>query len=168
MSEAAVKRPPGYLREARLRAGYCSRMVASNVVPYSPETIGRHERGDVELGPEDALIYAQIYNSPDILPRYCATCPVGRAMGKTADTLPLPFATLRISRLIEDAQAVADSLERIAFDGKITPDEINEFEKNVQFLRQLAESIENICLIAAEKTKTAPAGATAKGGNSGT
>ena len=168
MSEMATKKPPEYLREARLRAGYCSRTVAANAVPYSPETIGRHERGDVEMEPEDALTYARIYGSPDILPRYCATCPVGRAMGKTADSLPLPFATLRISRLIEDAQAVADSLEHIAFDGKITPDEIPAFEQDVRFLRQLAESIESICIIAAEKTKTALAVAPAKGGNSGT
>lgn len=168
MSGMAAKKPPEYLREARLRAGYASRGTASVAVPFSPETIGRHERGDVDMEPEDALIYAKVYKSPDILPRYCATCPVGKAMGKTADSLPLPFATLRVSRLIDEAQDVADSLERIAFDGKITPDEIQDFERNVKFLRQLAESIESICLIASEKTKTALTGATVKGGITGT
>ena len=168
MSSTTEKSPPSYLREARLKAGYESRMVASNVVPYSPETIGRHERGDVEMEPADALVYAQCYKNPGILPRYCADCPVGKAMGKKADKLPLPFATLRVSHLIDEAQDVADSLERIAFDGKITLDEVAAFDRNVQFLRRLAESIESICMIAAEKTKTALAGATAKSGITGT
>ena len=70
-----------------MRAGFVSRGTASTVVPYSPETIGRHERGDVEMEPEDALVYAECYQSPDILPRYCATCPVGRAIGRTATDL---------------------------------------------------------------------------------
>ena len=52
-----------------MRAGFVSRGTASTVVPYSPETIGRHERGDVEMEPEDALVYAECYQSPDILPR---------------------------------------------------------------------------------------------------
>ena len=65
---AATKKPPAYLREARMRAGFVSRGTASTVVPYSPETIGRHERGDVEMEPEDALVYAECYQSPDILP----------------------------------------------------------------------------------------------------
>ena len=87
MSSTTEKSPPSYLREARLKAGYESRMVASNVVPYSPETIGRHERGDVEMEPADALVYAQCYKNPGILPHYCADCPVGKAMGKKADKL---------------------------------------------------------------------------------
>ena len=64
-----TKKPPAYLREARMRAGFVSRGTAATVVPYSPETIGRHERGDVEMEPEDALVYAERYQSPDILPR---------------------------------------------------------------------------------------------------
>ena len=92
---AATKKPPAYLREARMRAGFVSRGTASTVVPYSPETIGRHERGDVEMEPEDALVYAECYQSPDILPRYCATCPVGRAIGRTATDRPLALDFLR-------------------------------------------------------------------------
>ena len=87
-----------------MRAGFVSRGTASTVVPYSPETIGRHERGDVEMEPEDALVYAECYQSPDILPRYCATCPVGRAIGRTATDRPLAHATLKVRRLVEDGQ----------------------------------------------------------------
>ena len=48
MAIMVTKKPPAYLREARVKAGYVSRGTASIAVPYSPETIGRHERGDFE------------------------------------------------------------------------------------------------------------------------
>ena len=51
MPVTGVKKPPAYLREARSRAGYANRVAASMAVPFSPETIGRHERGDVEMEP---------------------------------------------------------------------------------------------------------------------
>ncbi|MEG2612864.1 MAG: hypothetical protein RR971_05180, partial [Alistipes sp.] len=39
--------------------------------------------------------------------------------GKAATDRPLPYATLRVRRMIGEAQQVADQLERIAFDGTI-------------------------------------------------
>ena len=145
-----------------MRAGFVSRGTASTIVPFSPETIGRHERGDVEMEPEDALVYAECYQSPDILPRYCATCPVGRAIGRTATDRPLAHATLRVRRLIEDGQDVADRLEEIAFDGVIDASERTDFMEALDFLRKLEESINDIILIGLGKEKAAP-GATGSG-----
>lgn len=156
MSTTAKKGPPAYLREARVGAGYVSRGTASLRVPFSPETIGRHERGDVELTPEDIVTYAECYENPGILPRYCAGCPVGQKMGKTATDRELPHATLRIRRLIEEAQGVADRLEEIAFDGVIDPSEKAEFAKALAFLRELEAGINDIMLIGLEKGRAAP------------
>ena len=61
MAIMVTKKPPAYLREARVKAGYVSRGTASIAVPYSPETIGRHERGEVDLTPADAVVYAERY-----------------------------------------------------------------------------------------------------------
>ena len=59
MPVIAKKRAPEYLRQARLRAGCSSRGTATLKVPYSPETIGRHERGEVPVEPAEALLYAR-------------------------------------------------------------------------------------------------------------
>ena len=56
MSDTATKNAPDYLREARLKAGYASRGTATTKVPYSQETIGRHERGEVLMEPGDAVL----------------------------------------------------------------------------------------------------------------
>lgn len=131
-------------------------------VPFSPETIGRHERGDVEMEPEDAVTYAECYNRPEIMLHYCASCPIGIKLGKQTRELELPHATLRIRRLIADGQEVADRLEEIAFDGIIDDSERAEFAAALQFLRQLEQSIRDIILIGLENGKAAP-GATGSG-----
>lgn len=156
MPATVKKAPPAYLRKARVKAGFVSRGAASTAVPFSPETIGRHERGDVEITPEDAVTYAEFYQSPDILPRYCAGCPVGRKMGKSATDRELPHATLRIRRLITEGQAVANRLEEIAFDGVIDPSERSDFADALIFLRKLEESISDIMLIGLEKGEGRP------------
>jgi len=74
---------PMCLSEARKRAGYNSREIASTHVPWSPEAIGRHERGEAGVGPNGALIYADCYGAPEILTGYCEDCPIGRRMGVT-------------------------------------------------------------------------------------
>lgn len=114
------------------------------------------------MEPEDAVTYAESYKRPEVLLHYCATCPVGRKLGKEARELELPHATLRIRRLIEDGQEVADRLEEIAFDGVIDASERTDFMEALDFLRKLEESINDIILIGLGKEKAAP-GATGSG-----
>lgn len=156
MSNTQKKKPLEFLREARIAAGYVSRGTASTAVPFSPETIGRHERGDVDMEPQDAITYAECYQRPEVLIHYCANCPIGIKMGRKTKELELPHATLRIRRLIADGQEVADRLEEIAFDGIIDDSERTEFTAALQFLRQLEQSIMDIILIGLENGKAAP------------
>lgn len=147
MSEATIPAAPDYLRKARLGAGYINRGAAGTQVPYSPETIGRHERGEVPITPSDAMQYAKAYGRPDIMMRYCSDCPIGRSTGRKTTDRPLPLATLRIKRMITDAQEVADRLEEIAFDGIIEDSEREDFETAILFLRQLDETINDMILL---------------------
>jgi hypothetical protein len=125
-------------------------------VPFSPETIGRHERGDVQITPEDAVLYSERYGSQAILVQYCADCPVGRITGKKATERPLPFATLRVRRMLKEAIAWADTLEEIAFDGVIDDTEREDFTKALAFLRELENTISDMLLIGS-KEEAAPA-----------
>jgi hypothetical protein len=119
-------------------------------VPYSPETIGRHERGDVALTPEDVIVYAQYYNRADILVRYCANCPVGIARGKQVTERDLPFATLRlVNRLRAAAQDVTSDFERIADSGGITECERDSFILAMQHIFELKDAIYDMELYAA-------------------
>lgn len=160
MPSTATKPAPTYLREARLAAGYSNRDIASMDVPYSPETIGRHERGEVAIGPEEAMVYAESYGRADILLRYCAECPIGRATGKQVTDRDLPFATLRLTqRLRRAAKNIADTLEAIADDGIVDETERPIFNASISSLHELGETITDIILCAAAqgiKKETAP------------
>ncbi len=157
MSLTETKKPPEYLREARSRAGYANRVAASMAVPFSPETIGRHERGDVQITPEDAVLYSERYGSQAVLVQYCADCPVGRRTGNAATERPLPFATLRVRRMLKEAVTVADSLEEIAFDGVIDESEREDFSKALDFLRRLENTISDMLLVGSmEEAAPAP------------
>lgn len=150
MSEIATKTAPTYLKAARLEAGYANRGTAASAVPYSPEVIGRHERGEVEVGPRAATIYAENYGRQDILYRYCADCPVGRATGKQVTERDLPFATLRLTqRLRRAAREIAETLEAIADDGVVDSKERPVFDASLAHLKELGETITDIFLYAA-------------------
>lgn len=116
-------------------------------VPFSPETIGRHERGDVEMEPEDVILYSEKYRDPSILVHYCADCPIGKRTGKAVTDRPLPFATLRVTRMLDEAQQIADRLEDIAFDGQIDAGEKADFENALAFLRELDQTINDMLLL---------------------
>jgi hypothetical protein len=119
-------------------------------VPFSPETIGRHERGDIPLSPEDALIYAEHYESDDIPIRYCAGCPIGRTSGRAATDRDLPYVTLRLTyRLRVAAKEIAPTLESIAYDGIVAEGKRPIFIASIISLKELGENITDIMLYAA-------------------
>jgi hypothetical protein len=134
MTTTATKAPPAYLSEARKRAGYANRDMVADAVPFSPESIGRHERGSVALAPEDALLYAEIYNAPEILPLYCANCPVGRKQGKSATQIPISQAVLQLHYWAAQIAVALQTMECIALDNVITPEERPLFDAALQQL----------------------------------
>lgn len=159
MPVTEAKKPPAYLREARSRAGYANRVAASMAVPFSPETIGRHERGDVDMEPEDAILYSEKYRDPSILVHYCADCPVGKKTGKRAVDRDLPWAALRVSQRLQKAKEIADKLESIADDGIVDHMERADFDTALAFLRSLEETITDMLLwaMSRETEKSRPA-----------
>ncbi|MBQ8835497.1 MAG: helix-turn-helix domain-containing protein, partial [Oscillospiraceae bacterium] len=159
VNNVATSVQPGtleWLKSARLEAGYASRGTAATAVHYSPETIGRHERGEVPVSPADVIRYSQAYGSPDILFRYCSQCPVGQFSGQKVKDRPLAESAMRLEVMVEDAQKIADILSRIAFDGIIDSTEQADFDKSIAFLRNLKITVDDMLLIGAKAKKNGP------------
>ena len=159
MATTAASATQSYLRDARLQAGYASRDTAAIKLNYSPETIGRHERGDVPVSPDDIIRYAEGYQRPDIMLRYCASCPVGKKTGKRAVDRDPPWAALRVSQRLQKAKEIADKLESIADDGIVDHMERADFDTALAFLRSLEETITDMLLwaMSRETEKSRPA-----------
>lgn len=154
MSTSDKKTMPMYLIEARRRAGFSSRGIATIEVPLSPETIGRHERGESPMTPEDALMYAKHYNAPDLPLRYCAACIIGKKIGQTAEDISLPQAVLRVRFLSAQISTLVQTLEAIAFDGQIDAEERPLYDAAMKQLMQLRGSIDalNLCGMTQKET----------------
>ncbi|OPZ65928.1 MAG: hypothetical protein BWY85_00287 [Firmicutes bacterium ADurb.Bin506] len=78
--------------------------------------------------------------------RYCADCPIGRQTGKKATDRDLPWAALRVSQRLRKAKEIADELESIADDGIVDRLERDDFDRALDFLRTLEETITDIVI----------------------
>lgn len=130
------------LREARKAAGYGSAGQAAVKVARSPEVVGRHERGDIPLSPDDALEYAQAYKRPDILMHYCDGCPVKRAVygDSTLEERSLPWSAMRIATRLRQSSFYADQLEAILDDGVVNSDELPTLMEIFGFLQDVGQA----------------------------
>lgn len=162
MSITSAKRPRTYLSEARIRKGYVNRGVAAMVVPFSQETIGRHERGENPMTPEDALLYADNYGAPEIPHHYCAECPIGRRIGHGAEPMPLAQAVLQVSYISSQIEVITQTMQCIALDGIIDADEQPVFDAAMATLTKLRSCINNLSLCGMTQ-KSPPSAATGNG-----
>jgi len=140
--------PRIWLQEARLSAGYLNRAKAAAVIPLSPEALGRHERGEREVSPADAVVYARGYGNGGVLVHYCAECPVGRAAGKRVTKRDFPFATLRLDRRLRRTCEIADLIGSIAEREAPCPETRQTYDAASRRLRDLEEAIADYTLAA--------------------
>ena len=137
------------LREARRGAGLDSILAAARETNRSPEAVGRHERGEVNLPPEDVIQYAQTYQSPDLLIRYCNSCPISQALNKEGvQDRDLPWGALKLSSRLHKAGDYAQRLEEIAEDGQVDITEIPNFSAIIAFLGEITTATRELLLYA--------------------
>lgn len=149
MSICATKPLGMCLREARRSAGNESIIAAARKTKRSPEAVGRHERGEVNLHPQDVIQYAEAYGSPDLLIRYCGECPIYRTLNANSPMdRDLPWGALKLSTRLNRAASFAMLLEQIADDGKIDNHELPEFKSVVAFLQEINEASRDLFLYA--------------------
>ena len=156
MSTTVTNTAPTYLKDARISKGYANRGMASTAVPFSPETIGRHERGEIALLPEDAIIYAECYGRNDILIRYCASCSIGRALNKALEERDFTVATLRLCNRLIKAVEIARTLMAIADEGCVRENDRNCFINALRECKEISTSIKELKLWAFTTGITTP------------
>lgn len=127
MPETTSKPLPACLREARLRSGYPNRDTAAAALHRSPETIGRHERGEVPVCPDDVLDYAARYNKPDLLFRFCGECPISAKLREELQGYEFNQAANRLFNRLRKAMDIGVSIMEIADDGVVNPWEREAF-----------------------------------------
>lgn len=142
-----------YLMQARRSAGYVRREDAACYVPFSATTIGRHERNALALLPQDAELYAEAYDAPELLMQYChLDCPIGAARAlRIRDNAGIALLSTRFGNRMRELAGAANRLAAIADDDIVDPTERPEFEEILCNLRELSVVFQELELYALKK-----------------
>lgn len=163
MEANGISKPMAFLEAARKAAGYATQAEAAEHVPYARVTIGRHERGEIQLAPEDLLVYAQAYNAPEILFEYCRVCcPIGRRMMRPAQAdADLTLLVTQLGNRLRKISAAAERLADIADDNKVDAAERADFDRIVDLMRNardVLDDFERYALLQGKKSACSGAG----------
>ena len=90
---------------------------------------------------------SKCYNAPEMCNLYCANeCPIGKETVPVVEVKDITKLTLEMLVSLNALDADKNRLMEIAVDGKITGDELADFEKIRQKLKDISMAIDSIDL----------------------
>lgn len=137
MSASAISNLGTCLREARKAAGFSNYGQAGAATHRSPEVVGRHERGDIQIQMEDAIEYAEAYDHPEILMAFCDQCSVRQRLfgACNCEYGNLPLTAVRLSNRLRFAESHALRLEEILDGGVINKNDLPVLIQTLDYLK---------------------------------
>jgi len=156
MGRGATKATGNPWYDARIEAAkwddrLCSREGASELLGMSVSAVADAELGLTKVMPVDkAVLMADLYRAPVLLNYYCLNeCPIGRRRPISDDSLEIERATVKLTKVLrkETVQWFKHGLQDIAADGVVSADEIEDFDKIVDELREVAKIISELEVI---------------------
>jgi hypothetical protein len=125
-----------------------TREQASELLEYvTPERIEKIENEKIEPRPDEVLIMAKKYKSPELCNYYCShQCPIGNQYVPEVKIQDLSQIILQMISSLNEVQDRQKRLINITADGKIDDDEIEDFV-NIQYeLEKISVSVETLQL----------------------
>ena len=153
MGRGATKASTNVWYQARIEASKTndklkSRFGAADEAGMSEDAIKNTELGLEKCMPvEKAVILADLYGAPQLLPHYCLNeCPIGRNRPISDEVLPIERVTVKLLKALKDGEieSVKESLLDIAEDGHISQEEIPELQAVMEHLNTLSIAISQL------------------------
>ena len=125
-----------------------SREKASDLLEtVPPERIEKIENERVVPYPEDIMIMAEKYKSPDLCNYYCSKqCPIGRHYVPEVKIKDLSQIILEMLASLNSMNQKKDRLIEITSDGQIASDEIEDFVRIQKELEKISVTVETLQL----------------------
>ena len=112
-----------------------------------PERIEKIENERVEPHPEEILIMAEKYKSPEMCNYYCSNqCPIGQAYVPEIEMKELSAIVLEMLASLNCVSREKERLIEITADGKIEGDEIDDFIRIQEELEKISITVETLQL----------------------
>ena len=129
-----------------------SRAGASEMLNVSEASLRNYELGLTPVPVDVVVRMADLYGAPELRASYCKhDCPIGKFMSRTVsdEVKGIGIVTCSLLHHIQEAEVkgAVNILLRIASDGKITGEELQELRGVVQFLEEAVKDVSELRLI---------------------
>lgn len=131
----------------REKMGYTREQASEKMGFISASRIEKIDNEKSLAHPEEVLEMSKCYNAPEMCNLYCANeCPIGKETVPVVEVKDITKLTLEMLVSLNALDADKNRLMEIAVDGKITGDELADFEKIRQKLKDISMAIDSIDL----------------------
>ncbi len=130
-----------------------TREKAGELIPgFSPERIEKIENDRVQVRPEDVKLMAEYYKAPALCNYYCSNeCPIGKGKTPQLESKELVQIAVEIINGLNKLNREKDRLLEIAEDGRVRPDEAEDFASIKELLDKVQISVSTLQLWIDEK-----------------
>lgn len=145
MGKKSVKENKCAYQIARENAGYTREQASEAMVYISDDRIEKIERGVLNAHPEEVITMSECYKDATLCNYYCShECPIGRKYVPSVEIKDLSQITLEMLASLNAMEKEKNRLIEITVDGKISKDEMVDFEKIQKELRDISISIQSM------------------------
>ena len=125
-----------------------TREKAADLVPgFSPERLEKIENGRTQVQPDDVMLLAEYYKAPILCNYYCVNeCPIGQVHALRPEPKDLGQIGVETLNALNRMNKSKDRLLEIIEDGRVRPDEYNDFVEIKSVLDKIALSVANLQL----------------------
>jgi transcriptional regulator with XRE-family HTH domain len=147
MGRRSVREDKNIYQKARESNGL-TRLEAAELLEYiSEDKIEKIESGKALPRPEEVMTMAKAYKTPELCNYYCShECPIGEKYVAPAEVKDLSQITLEMLATLNTLNVEKNRLIEITVDGKITEEELDDFERIRTQLAGMASAISSLSL----------------------
>lgn len=130
-----------------------TREKAGELIPgFSPERIEKIENDRIQVRPEDVRLMAEYYKAPALCNYYCSNeCPIGKGRTPQLESKELVQIVVEIINGMNRLNKEKDRLLEISEDGRVRPDEAEDFAAIKEILDKIQISVSTLQLWIDEK-----------------
>ena len=147
MGRKSVKENKNRYQEIREELNL-TREQASELLEFvSADRLEKIENEKTPIRPEEVLKMSEVYKKAELCNYYCShECPIGQRYVPEAENKELSQITLEMLALLNSLDREKNRLIEITVDGKITDDELPDFNKIKEQLDEMSKTITSLKL----------------------
>lgn len=145
MGKKSVKENKNMYYVYREKMGYTREQASEKMQFISASRIEKIDNEKSLPHPEEVLEMSRCYNAPEMCNLYCANeCPIGRETVTEVEVKDISKLTLEMIVSLNSLEKDKERLMEIAVDGKITEEELADFNAIRRKLSEIAAEIDSL------------------------